>query len=104
MKHQPKVISQTLPNTNPVLSIKHLRVTRNKLKSQIYLFSILTTDKYFELQRELESFISDRSFLELDLNKSMLLLAELIQLKQQTENVCNQFTFFQKQLEMKGAK
>lgn len=104
MKQNSKIIPQTLPNTKPVLSLKTMRLIRGKLKRQIYLFSILATGKYFELERELESFISDRSFLDLDLNNAMKLLVELIQLKQQTESVISQYNFFHNPLIQRGAK
>lgn len=104
MKQNLKAIPQTLPIIKPVLSLKALRSIRGKFKSQIYLFSILASEKHQEIQRELESLISDRSFLDLDLNNAMKLLVELIQLKQQTESVISQYNFYHNQLIQRGAE
>ena len=88
----------------PVLSIRTMRFQRKQLKQQIYSLSILACTKHNELNQELECFLSDRSFMDLDLNKAMALLVELTQLKEQVQIVSTQFTFFHDQIKRQGAK
>lgn len=87
----------------PVTSIRSMRVQRNLLKQQLYKISILAATKHQEVLNALECFLSERSLLEIDLDKSMKHLVELKQLKQQAVSVISQYNFFHNQLIQRGA-
>ena len=95
MKHQPKVISLISPQT----FLQQL----DAVKKEIYSLSIEASAKKSKLDKELETFISDRSFLDLNLSKAMRLIVELAELKERVNRNIQLYRLIEQQLKLRRA-
>lgn len=95
MKHQPKVISLISPQT----FLQQLVA----VKKEIYSLSLQASAKKSKLDKELETFISDRSFLDLNLSKAMRLIVELADLKERVNQTIQLYGLIEQQLKLRRA-
>ena len=95
-------MKQNVKNISP-LSPQTFLQQLDAVKKEIYSLSIQASAKKSKLDKELETFISDRSFLDLNLNRAMRLIIELADLKERVNQTIQLYGLIEQQLKLRRA-